>query len=51
MFWVMLFNVMLYMPTISLSNAISYFCLEKHGYDTVKDFPPVRVYAPSALSS
>jgi NHS family xanthosine MFS transporter len=44
MFWVMLFNAMVYMPTISLSNAIAYFCLEKHGYDTVKDFPPVRVY-------
>ncbi|AHG19583.1 nucleoside permease [Chania multitudinisentens RB-25] len=44
MFWVMLFNAMVYMPTIALSNAISYFCLEKHGYDTVKDFPPVRVY-------
>ncbi|ASM24654.1 MULTISPECIES: nucleoside permease [Serratia] len=44
MFWVMLFNAMVYMPTIALSNAISYFCLEKHGFDTVKDFPPVRVY-------
>ncbi len=28
MFWVMLFNAMVYMPTIALSNAISYFCLE-----------------------
>lgn len=44
MFWVMLFNAMVYMPTIALSNAISYFCLEKHDFDTVKDFPPVRVY-------
>ncbi|WP_411751340.1 nucleoside permease [Serratia sp. (in: enterobacteria)] len=44
MFWVMLFNAMVYMPTMALSNAISYFCLEKHGFDTVKDFPPVRVY-------
>jgi NHS family xanthosine MFS transporter len=44
MFWVMLFNAMVYMPTMALSNAISYFCLEKNGHDTVKDFPPVRVY-------
>lgn len=44
MFWVMLFNAMVYMPTMALSNAISYFCLEKHGFDTIKDFPPVRVY-------
>ncbi|PVZ85136.1 MFS transporter [Serratia sp. S1B] len=44
MFWVMLFNAMVYMPTMALSNAISYFCLEKQGYDTEKDFPPVRVF-------
>lgn len=44
MFFVMLFNAMVYMPTIALSNTISYVCLEKAGLDTVKDFPPVRVF-------
>ncbi len=44
MFWVMLFNAMVYMPTIALSNVISYVSLEKAGLDTVKDFPSVRVF-------
>ncbi|MBA9026827.1 MULTISPECIES: nucleoside permease [Bacillaceae] len=44
MFWVMFFNAMVYMPTQSLSNVISYASLEKAGLDTVKDFPPVRVF-------
>ncbi len=44
MFWVMLFNAMVYMPTLALTNTISYFSLEKEGLDTVKDFPPVRVF-------
>ncbi|WP_306292035.1 MFS transporter [Bacillus sonorensis] len=44
MFWVMLFNAIVYMPTIALSNVISYVSLEKTGLDTVKDFPPVRVF-------
>ena len=44
MFWVMLVNSMVYMPTISLSYTISYFGLEKEGLDTTKAFPSVRVY-------
>ncbi|MDA1475452.1 nucleoside permease [Bacillus changyiensis] len=44
MFWVMLFNAIVYMPTIALSNVISYVSLEKTGLDTEKDFPPVRVF-------
>ncbi|MCJ8014580.1 nucleoside permease [Paenibacillus sp. KQZ6P-2] len=44
MFWAMLANSMVYMPTISLSYTISYFGLEKEGLDTTKDFPSVRVY-------
>ncbi|MBE9915306.1 nucleoside permease [Paenibacillus donghaensis] len=44
MFWVMLVNSMVYMPTISLSYTISYFGLEQEGLDTTKDFPSVRVY-------
>lgn len=44
MFWVMLFNSIVYMPTLALSNTISYFYLEDKGLDVVKDFPPIRVY-------
>jgi NHS family xanthosine MFS transporter len=44
MFWVMFFNAMVYIPTISLSYTISYFGLEKEGLDSTKNFPSVRVY-------
>lgn len=44
MFWVMFFNSMVYMPTLALSNTISYYYLENKGFDVVKDFPPIRVY-------
>lgn len=44
MFWVMLFNAMVFIPTISLSYTISYIGLEKEGLDTTKEFPSVRVY-------
>ncbi len=33
-----------YMPTIALSNSVAFNILEKNNYDTVKDFPPVRVF-------
>lgn len=37
-------SVAFYMPTIALSNSVAYKILEKNGYDTVKDFPPIRVF-------
>lgn len=37
-------SVAFYMPTIALSNSVAYNILEKAGYDTVKDFPPIRVF-------
>lgn len=36
--------VAFYMPTIALSNSVAYSGLEKYGLDTVKDFPPIRVF-------
>ena len=33
-----------YMPTIALSNSVAYNILEANGYDTVKTFPPIRVF-------
>ena len=41
---IMLFNSMFYMPTIALSNTVSYNALEKNGLDIVKSFPPIRVW-------
>lgn len=37
-------SVAFYMPTIALSNSTAYRILETNGYDTVKDFPPIRVF-------
>ncbi|MCQ2279554.1 MAG: MFS transporter [Bacteroidales bacterium] len=37
-------SVAFYMPTIALSNSVAYNALEKGGLDTVKDFPPIRVF-------
>lgn len=44
MFWVMLINAFAFMPTISLSNSISYHCLDKSNLDTVSVFPKIRTY-------
>ncbi|WP_336221245.1 nucleoside permease [Citrobacter amalonaticus] len=44
MFWVMLINAMAYMPTISLSNSVSYACLAQSGQDPATAFPPIRVF-------
>lgn len=37
-------SVAFFMPTIALSNSVSYSALTKYGYDTVKDFPPIRTF-------
>ena len=37
-------SVMFYMPTIALSNSVAYNALTKAGLNTVKDFPPIRVW-------
>lgn len=37
-------SVAFFMPTIALSNSVAYSGLEKFGMDTVKDFPPIRVF-------
>ena len=41
---IMLFNSMMYMPTIALANTVSYNALEKNGLDIIKSFPPIRVW-------
>ncbi len=44
MYWIMLLNAMVYMPTIALSNSIAFSVLEQGGYNVVKSFPPIRVW-------
>lgn len=37
-------GVAFYMPTLALSNSVAYISLDKAGFDTIKDFPPIRVF-------
>lgn len=37
-------SVAFYMPTIALSNSVAFKVLVKNGFDTVRDFPPIRVF-------
>ena len=44
LFWTYTVSVAFYMPTLALSNSVSYTVLTKAGLDTVKAFPPIRVF-------
>ena len=37
-------SVAFFMPTIALTNSVAYNALDKEGLDTVKAFPPIRVF-------
>ena len=49
MYWAMLLNMLVYMPTLSLANTVSYNALEKYKMDLIKDFPPIRVWGNGRL--
>lgn len=38
------FSVAFFMPTIALTNSVAYTALDKAGLDTIKAFPPIRVF-------
>ncbi|RDS84409.1 MFS transporter [Dyella monticola] len=44
LFWVMLVNMMCYMPTISLAITVAYNALKRDGADVVRVYPPIRVW-------
>ena len=44
LFWLYSASVAFFMPTIALGNSVSYNALTRAGLDTVKDFPPIRVF-------
>jgi NHS family nucleoside permease-like MFS transporter len=37
-------SVAFYMPTLALTNSVAYNALTMAGMDTVKDFPPIRIF-------
>lgn len=44
MYWAILFISCFYMPTIGLSNTVSYSLLSKNNFDVQKSFAPIRVW-------
>jgi MFS transporter, NHS family, xanthosine permease len=44
LYYVIFIAMIFYMPTISLSNSVSYTILKKNNFDVVKVFPPIRVW-------
>jgi MFS transporter, NHS family, xanthosine permease len=44
MFWIMLLNMIFYMPTISLAITVGYSVLKNKGKDIITDYPPIRVW-------
>jgi len=43
-FYIMLIAMVFYMPTIALTNSISYTVLKKNNLDIIKNYPPIRVW-------
>lgn len=37
-------SVAFFMPTIGLNNSVAFNALTRNGMDTVKDFPPIRIF-------
>ncbi|HNX43287.1 MAG TPA: nucleoside permease [Bacteroidales bacterium] len=44
LFWMMLLNMVFYMPTIALAITVAYTSLKKNDLDIVRDYPPIRVW-------
>ena len=44
MFWVLLLNMIFYMPTLALSITVAYTALKNKGKDIVTHYPPIRVF-------
>jgi NHS family xanthosine MFS transporter len=44
LYWIVFGGMLAYMPSISLSNSVSYRILKMNGLDVQKDFPPIRVW-------
>ena len=43
-FWLMLVNMIFYMPTISLAITVGYSVLKSAKFDVIKVYPPIRVW-------
>jgi NHS family xanthosine MFS transporter len=43
-FWVILLNMIFYMPTLSLSITVAYSALKSNNKDVVIEYPPIRIW-------
>lgn len=43
-FWVILLNMIFYMPTLALGITVCYSSMKKAQMDIIKDYPPIRVF-------
>lgn len=43
-FWVILVNMIFYMPTLALSITVAYNALKKENLDVIKVYPPIRTW-------
>ncbi len=43
-FWIMLINMIFYMPTISLAITVSYSAMKSRNMDIIREYPPIRVF-------
>jgi NHS family xanthosine MFS transporter len=43
-FWVILLNMIFYMPTLSLSITVAYTALKNNKKDVIIDYPPIRIW-------
>lgn len=44
LYWIVFGGMLAYMPTISLSNSVSYRILKMNNFEVQKDFPKIRVW-------
>ena len=51
MYWAMLLNLLVYMPTLSLANTVSYNALEQYKCDFNQRFAPLSAYGERSVLS
>ena len=44
MFWIMMLNMVFYMPTLGLAITVAYSSLKQRNMDIIREFPPIRVW-------
>ncbi|KEY56442.1 MFS transporter [Serratia sp. DD3] len=51
LFWLMLVNMLCYIPTISLAFSVSFSVMTQAGMNIVKEYPPLRVFGTLGFAS